>query len=308
MNTDLPPMDLFDFDCHRDCCSQVFRQVVSCLSAHGMSDEARALARWVFELRFGIGQIQLLTDKDSYFSEKERYELLFIVHRLLQGEPIQYILGFAPFCGMKVRVCPGVLIPRPETEELVAWIVSDMRAGISDTEPYVLDIGTGSGCIALALARELPQARVSGMDISEPALEVARQNAVSLGLHVEFFRQDILHENTSSGRKWHVMVSNPPYICASEAQQMERNVLDHEPHQALFVPDDDPLLFYRAIARYAREALFPGGRLYFEINRAYVVETVRLLEGSGFSGVEVRKDQFGNNRMVGCRLDSLVSE
>lgn len=301
MKTDVPPTDLFDFDCRQECCSQVFRLVVACLAEHGLQDEAWALARWVFESRFGFSQVQLLTDKDSYFSDEERHELLFIVHRLLQGEPIQYILGSASFCGLDIAVGPGVLIPRPETEELVAWVTDSVHACFGDVNVHLLDVGTGSGCIALALAARLPEVHVSALDVSEEALAQARRNAAALGLQVDFFCQDILRAVAPEHCRWHVLVSNPPYICRSEARDMERNVLDYEPHLALFVPDDDPLLFYRTIAQYASAALLPGGLLFFEINRAYARETEQLLYGMGFEQVEVRKDAYGNDRMVKCR-------
>lgn len=302
MNTNFPPTDFFDFNCRQECCSEVFRHVIACLETHGLKGEARALARWVFELRFGIGQVQLLTDKDSYFSDEERHELLFIVHRLIQGEPIQYILGIAPFCGLNIGVRPGVLIPRPETEELVAWIVRQVESDFSALPIQILDVGTGSGCIALALADQVPEAQVTAMDVSEDALAIARQNAQDLRLAVRFVHGDILQPAASVCPKWHIVVSNPPYICYSEAKDMEHNVLDYEPHQALFVPDNDPLLFYRAIARYALETLLPDGFLFFEINRAYANEVVQMLSDLGFVRIEVRKDCFGNDRMVGCRM------
>lgn len=301
MKTDVPPTDFFDFDCRQECCSQVFRQVVSCLSEHGLKDEARALARWIFESRFGFSLVQLLTDKDSYFSDEERHDLLIIVHRLLHGEPIQYILGTASFCGLDIAVGPGVLIPRPETEELVAWVTDSVCACFGDTKVHLLDVGTGSGCIALAVAKRLPEAHISALDVSEEALAQARRNASALGVQIDFFCQDILKTVGPEQRCWHVVVSNPPYICRSEAQDMERNVLDYEPHLALFVPDDDPLRFYRAIAQYASASLLPGGMLFFEINRAYAREMEQLLYGMGFEQVEVRKDAYGNDRMVKCR-------
>lgn len=256
--------------------------------------EATGIARWVMEDCFGLTQTDLLLGKDSNLSEKELAELTIITHRLLKNEPIQYILGDTTFCGLTLEVASGVLIPRPETAELVDWIVETVPQGAR-----TLDIGTGSGCIALALANNGFSAEA--WDISEDALRIARQNAEKLSLNVTFHLKDILQISTDTdaqSRLFDVIVSNPPYICNSEQSEMSANVLDYEPHTALFVPDSDPLLFYRSIAEYASLHLAEGGTLFFEINRAYASETVTMLKTFGFIDIIVRQDQFGNDRMI----------
>ena len=215
------------------------------------------------------------------------------VVRLLNGEPIQYVVGRTLFCGLTIGVRPGVLIPRPETEELVEAVSKGRRTSI-------LDIGTGSGCIAFALKHRFPQADVTAMDISEDALRIAQENAQRLELDIHFIQQDILHA-TPEVMKYDLIVSNPPYVCESERAQMERHVLDYEPGLALFVPDDDPLLFYRAIINYASTALMDGGMLAFETNREYATEVGMLMKEGGWSNVEVKRDMFNNERIViGC--------
>lgn len=255
--------------------------------------EARALYRMVMEIRFGLSTVDLLLGKDTELSADDRAELENIMARLLQKEPVQYVLGTAEFCGHLFHVEPGVLIPRPETQELVTMIAQKMPAGSE-----VLDIGTGSGCIAISLA--LQGFSVSAFDISEEALSIAGKNAETLNASVNFCREDILHPSPR-GMKWDAIVSNPPYICQSEAADMDANVLLHEPHLALFVPDDDPLLFYRSIANYAQEHLAPEGWLLFETNRAYGQQVKELLTHSGFVDAELAADQFGNDRFVTAR-------
>jgi release factor glutamine methyltransferase len=213
------------------------------------------------------------------------------------GEPVQYVLGEADFDGMSLRVGPGVLIPRPETEELVAWIASDL-AGRGKVR--ILDIGTGSGCIALSLARRFPDAEVEAWDISDSALAIASDNARQLGMNVELVKRDALLKDVPADlfERYDVIVSNPPYICEREKADMDDNVLQHEPSTALFVPDSDPLLFYRAISLSAARMLKHGGGLYFEINREYGRETEAMMRSAGLEEVELRKDFIGNDRMV----------
>lgn len=274
-----------------------YHNVIQQLSAIYTKSEATAMTRMLFEERFGLSLTDLLLGKDSNLSEKERTELQIIVERLLKNEPIQYVLGRTTFCGMNIGVAPGVLIPRPETEELVAWIASDYEHIHTPPTHNVLDIGTGSGCIALALAEQ--GFKVEAWDISDEALDIAQKNAERLELNVYFKKEDILHTDYSETRtQYDIIVSNPPYICQQEGAEMERNVLDYEPHLALFVPDNDPLLFYRAIARFAQKALNADGALYYEINRAYSKETAEMLKKEGFQKIEIRKDQFGNDRMI----------
>lgn len=282
----------------------VFNDIVRRLEPHYGHDEARALARYLLEVRFGISQLELCMGKDRHFSRQEREELENIVARLCRYEPVQYILGTADFCGLSVCVSPDVLIPRPETEELVDWILADMadRSWPFKLNQKVLDLGTGSGCIAVTLAKKMPSAFVAAVDVSVAALKVAEMNAKNVGVNVRFLVADILRLDGKEfyPGAWDVIVSNPPYVCTSEAADMHKNVLDYEPHAALFVPDEDPLKFYRAIAGYAIESLNQGGRLYVEINRAYAARTMSLFRAAGFSDVVLRKDFRGNDRMIRC--------
>ena len=253
--------------------------------------EARAVARLVLEVRFGLTMADVLCGRMP--SDEE---LQGIQRHLLNGEPVQYVLGEAEFGGRRFRVSTDVLIPRPETYELCQWCLSSVPAG---WQGRVLDVGTGSGCIACTLAAELPQAAVVAWDISEAALDVACENAKSTNVNVSFEQVDVLHIPSSAYcEKWDIIVSNPPYICEQEKAALERNVLEHEPHTALFVPDDDPLLFYRAISDYAWQTLKPGGMLYFEINPLYDEELEQLLCSRGFAAVGSRQDQFGKTRFT----------
>jgi release factor glutamine methyltransferase len=208
--------------------------------------------------------------------------------------PIQYILGETEFYGLPFYVNESVLIPRPETEELVDWI---QKENYKSAELNILDIGTGSGCIAIALRHEFPSSTVDAFDVSEKALETAKQNATHNKLEVNFKAVDILNA-PAFNKKWDIIVSNPPYITENEKDTILSNVLDHEPHLALFVPDNDPLLFYREIAFFAQQYLTPAGKLYFEINRNAGNHTLELLTGMGYRDVELRKDISGNDRMV----------
>jgi release factor glutamine methyltransferase len=205
---------------------------------------------------------------------------------------LQYIVGSARFHGHRFKVTPAVLIPRTETEQLIDMIVDENPA----SDLRVLDMGTGSGCIAISLARALKFAQVDALDVSRDALAVARENAALLKVKVRFFESDMLSPQPPA--RYDIIVSNPPYVCWSERESMERNVLEHEPELALFVPDDDPLLFYRAIAHYAVKALNPSGELYFEINPLYVNEMKQMLSDEGFSHIEIRNDQFGKQRFT----------
>ena len=214
------------------------------------------------------------------------------LERLAKGEPLQYVVGSTPFCGLQFKVDSRVLIPRPETAELVEWVAQD--AGESGS---LVDIGTGSGCIAVTLAHNLPHWKVQGWDISDDALEVARENSCLNGTDVEFKRVDVLKVPVES-YGFDVIVSNPPYVLESEKGQMEDTVLEHEPHTALFVSDNDPLLFYRAIAEFGKKALSENGRLYFEINPLESEAMMELLSGAGYHDMEIRKDIFGKQRMI----------
>ena len=266
--------------------------------------EAKAIARLVYEVRFGLSFSDICLGKDTQLSANSQEELKGIAERLLQQEPVQYVLGQAVFCGRTFMVNEHVLIPRPETEELCSWIVSQEDKGSIDTG-NILDIGTGSGCIAITLAAEMPKAKVTAWDISTEALKVAEENAKRNLVHVSFEHVDALDIPTNilqqTAKIFDFIVSNPPYICNNERVQMESNVLNYEPHTALFVPDDDALLFYRAIAQYGQVALKEGGWLYFEINPLYASILTEMLVMMEYHDIEIKEDQFGKERMIRAR-------
>ena len=269
------------------------------LKQHYGTAEGYALYRLVMEECFGLTHTDILLGKDSQISEENQARLLEITGRLLKNEPVQYVLGYAVFCGHKFAVRPGVLIPRPETELLVHKALELGRGMDGVACPQVLDIGTGSGCIAISMA--LAGCHVTAMDISEEALGIAMENAANLNAEVAFVHENILRPSPTA-QQWDIIVSNPPYICLHEAEEMERNVLDYEPHSALFVPDTDPLIFYRAIASYAMSHLSAGGRLCLEINQAYPDEMTGLLSSFGFKDVTILQDQYGKDRIAYAHL------
>jgi len=276
--------------------------------------EAKAIVRLVLDECYGLSWADVLGGKVSELSANDQTELEKFMLRLEKGEPVQYVIGVADFCGRQFHVESGVLIPRPETEELCRWILASDKHGQTRTvreipsqegqSPLceILDIGTGSGCIAITLALELPDAKVTAWDISDDALRIASANAKALGASVTFQHHDaldsLLFTLHSSLPKWDLIVSNPPYICRKEADGMDKNVLGYEPHEALFVPDDDPLLFYRAIARYATKALKPNGNLFFEINPLYADDLTQLLGEMLCYNAEILNDQFGKPRFL----------
>ena len=266
--------------------------------------EAKAIARLVYEVRFGLSFSDICLGKDTQLSANSQEELKGIAERLLQQEPVQYVLGQTVFGGRCFMVNEHVLIPRPETEELCSWIVSQGEKQ-SMNDASILDIGTGSGCIAITLAAEMPKAKVTAWDISTEALKVAKENAKRNHVHVSFKRVDALHIPTDilqqTTQLFDFIVSNPPYICNKERAQMESNVLNYEPHTALFVPDDDALLFYRAIAQYGQVALKEGGWLYFEINPLYASILTEMLVMMEYHDIEIKEDQFGKERMIRAR-------
>ena len=255
--------------------------------------EAANLSRIVCCEMLGQTTIDYYLGKDIILSSKEMQKLNGILARLLNFEPIQYIQGTARFLERSYHVAPGVLIPRPETEELVEVMLREIPS-----DARILDIGTGSGCIAISLSQAFPNAKVTAWDVSEDALCIARRNNDDLQASVCFVKQDVLAWRGDGGQCYDVIVSNPPYITESEKQEMERNVLDWEPFSALFVPNNDPLLFYRRIGELGRMMLVDGGRLYFEINRAYGEATAMMLCGQGYTGIRILKDISGNDRFV----------
>lgn len=329
--------------------------------------EAQAIVRTVLDALFGMSLTDICLGKVTQLSADDTTRLEKIMQRLEKSEPVQYVLGAEWFAGRLFDVAPGVLIPRPETEDLVKWACDEAKEkekednskeergkeekevskkreapkkeeqplssplkeekeglrkgedapqkeeqllssllknnkevskkGEEAPHPSILDIGTGSGCIAITVALALPQARVTAWDISTDALAIAAGNAHRLGASVRFEHQDALNAPDDEER-WDVIVSNPPYICDRERADMSDNVLSYEPELALFVPDNDPLLFYRAIAHYASKALKPGGRLLFETNTAYAHEVAQTMADEGFTAIEVRNDCFGKPRMV----------
>ena len=266
--------------------------------------EAKALIRWVLEVRFGLSMADILCGKVNELSADDQKELNTIIQRLEKGEPVQYIIGVADFCGRQFHVAPGVLIPRPETEELCQWIVQETGVRSQESGDYhILDIGTGSGCIAITLAMEMPEAKVTAWDISDEALGIAQENAQVLGAEIIFEHQDILNIPPDSclltpDSCYDLIVSNPPYIQPKESDGMAKNVLDYEPHQALFTPDDQPIIFYQRIGDFAWQHLKTGGALYFELNPLTAHEVSDYLHQLGFSEIEIRQDQFGKQRFL----------
>lgn len=294
-----------------------YNQLWKRLTAIYNEREAQAIVRTVLDALFGMSLTDICLGKVTQLSADDTTRLEKIMQRLEKSEPVQYVLGSGWFAGRLFDVAPGVLIPRPETEDLVKWACDEAKEkakednskeerGEEEKEdskkeeaphPSILDIGTGSGCIAITVALALPQARVTAWDISTDALAIAAGNAHRLGASVRFEHQDALSAPDDEER-WDVIVSNPPYICDKERADMSDNVLSYEPELALFVPDSDPLLFYRAITRYASKALKPGGRLLFETNTAYAHEVAQAMANEGFTAIEVRNDCFGKPRMV----------
>lgn len=269
--------------------SYIRRQLQDCYPAQ----EAGNLSRIICCEVLGQRVVDYYLGKDITLSAKVEQELDSILTRLRNFEPIQYIQGETPFLGRMFSVAPGVLIPRPETEELVELMLKELFPS-----SRVLDIGTGSGCIAISLSKELPSARVTAWDISDVALSIAAANNEALQASVRFEQRDVLAYTPGASERYDVIVSNPPYVTEAEKQEMEPNVLDWEPSQALFVPDEDPLCFYRRIAVLGLDMLVSGGKLYFEINRAFGADTVAMLCELGYRAVRLQKDISHNDRFV----------
>ena len=267
--------------------------------------EAQAIVRTVLDVKYGMTLTDIICGKVNELSSDEERNLEEIIARLQNGEPVQYVLGEADFAGRTFHVEPGVLIPRPETAELCQWIEEEVSSLKADERKQILDICTGSGCIAITLGLNIPNSEVTGWDISEDALRIAQGNVEMLkagNVRIEYQNALMLPKaaeaESSLSKGWNIIVSNPPYICEKEKADMEKNVLEHEPGIALFVPDEEPLKFYRAIAEYASSALKSGGALYFEINPIYEKETREMLEGLGFKAIDTKEDAFGKQRMM----------
>ncbi len=295
-----------------------YQEIWQRLSSNYDEREAKAVARYLLDVGYGLTMTDIIGGAVETLDESRLNEQL---RRLQAGEPVQYVLGRTFFCGHEFRVRPGVLIPRPETEELVGVACDRVarygeRSGRSDGEGSgqsdgegsgravrILDIGTGSGCIAISLALAIPDAQVEAWDISPEALTIAAENARRLGAKVTFKKEDILRKQVAPslwrglGEAVSLIISNPPYICEKERKDMEQRVLDHEPSLALFVPDDAPLLFYRAIAEYATRALTPKGLLLFEINPLYKDGMEEMLLSLHFHDIVFHEDQFGKIRL-----------
>ena len=300
------------------CHMKTYQQLWQSLTPLYDAGEAQAIVRTVLDVKYGMTLTDIICGKVNELSADEGKKIEEIVERLQKAEPVQYILGETDFAGRTFHVEPGVLIPRPETAELCQWIEEDYKAkehprkSISDkddsSQRCILDICTGSGCIAITLALDIEDSMVEGWDISEEALRIAQDNVKALNAkNVKIAHHDALNltngmkavnKSISNDEKWDVIVSNPPYICEKEKKDMEKNVLEHEPDIALFVPDEDPLRFYRAIAEYATIALKPGGNLYFEINPIYEKDMREMLEKMHFINIETKEDAFGKKRMM----------
>jgi release factor glutamine methyltransferase len=264
------------------------------------SDEISKIIEIVFEHELNFTKIDLFLKSGHQLSDKQINSLLEKMHRLKNNEPVQYVLGETVFYDLKLKVAPGVLIPRQETEELVEWIINENKA-INSLN--ILDIGTGSGCIAVTLAANLLHAKVKAYDVSYMALEIAKSNAENFNLKIEFQKKDILEVcDLNDDQEFDIIVSNPPYVLEKEKKVMDKNVLEYEPELALFVKDENPLQFYKAIINYSKLNLKKDGKLYFEINEAYGDEVKNLMVNEGFGEVDLRKDLNGKVRMIGGQL------
>jgi release factor glutamine methyltransferase len=264
-------------------------------------NEIKAITRLLLGKIAGLNSVQFYGNKDIKISEAIRNKLYSSVDLLVKGEPVQYILGETEFYGLNFKVKPGVLIPRPETEEIIEHILNDLSVQQNFKLPLkILDVGTGSGCIAIALAKNLTNAKVLACDISVEALHVAQENAADNNVSIDFFEVDICSYKPDINKLGNldIIVSNPPYVCFSEQANMQEHVLNHEPHLALFVNDEDPLLFYRSITSIAVKMLRKSGSLYFEINSRFGIETLNLIQKYPFSKVELFQDIFGRDRII----------
>jgi len=264
------------------------------------NNEVDSFFNILIDYYLNLKRITLVMQPEYTISKEEEQPLFEALSRLKLEEPIQYIIGETEFFGLVFKVNQNTLIPRPETEELVLWIIEDYKDNLEQIK--ILDIGTGTGCIPISLAKNLPKAKVKALDISTKALDVAKQNAELNAVEVDFIELNILEtchtELDSASQKFDVIVSNPPYVRELEKAEMKGNVLKHEPELALFVDNTNPLIFYKAITEFATHNLKAGGTLYFEINQYLGTEMIQLLEDFNFKDIELKKDMFGNNRMI----------
>ncbi|MBV8389956.1 MAG: peptide chain release factor N(5)-glutamine methyltransferase [Mucilaginibacter sp.] len=283
---------------------QVSAEFADQLSTIYDSNEVNSLCMMVLENIVNISSAKIKAFPETEISTSESEAITNILTRLTTGEPIQYILGYAEFYGLTFKVNPSVLIPRPETEELVDWIISSVGRSELAVGKF-LDIGTGSGCIPISLKKNLPGAQVSAIDISPEALQTAKENAELNEVNVNFILDNILNPVNNSLLTTHysLIISNPPYVTLEDKKLMHTNVTDFEPHAALFVPKDDPLIFYKAIAEFASTHLEKGGLLFFEINENYGKQIVEILFSKVFTNIELRKDMSGKDRMVKAQLN-----
>ncbi len=275
--------------------SFLFRKYLDDLAEHYPKREARQLLYIVFDYFLGLSKTKVITEGARLLGASEQKKISMAITLLKEYRPVQYITGETTFCDIKVNVNESVLIPRPETEELVYWIIGEK----SYHYKRILDIGTGSGIIGIALKKHYPEAEITAIDVSEAALSLARENAFMNNVDIDFQLMDFLDWETwkTLGGDFDLIVSNPPYVTESEKKLMKRNILDYEPHQALFVPDNEPVKFYSAIARFAIRSLIKGGHIYLEINEARAAEVEHVF-ASGFSNIAIRKDLSGRERMV----------
>lgn len=261
-------------------------------------EELESLVFLIFEKLKGYSRTQFLLAKDDRLNPEDRIKINEIVARLKLHEPIQYILGETEFYGLPIRTVPGVLIPRPETEELAQWVIQENKT----KKPVILDIGTGTGCLAISLRKNIPDSTVLACDISPVCLKTARQNAELNSTKISVFEYDILNQSPEIRfPPLNIIVSNPPYVRQNEKLLMQKNVLDYEPELALFVPDSDPLIFYRRISEFAQTHLIVGGQIYFEINEAFGKECSGMLQEKGFTEIVLRKDLQNKDRMLSAR-------
>jgi release factor glutamine methyltransferase len=267
--------------------------------------EAESFFYLILENKHKLRQIDLALNHELTFSDADLCIWAAFLDELKKEVPIQYLLGKTNFYGLDFEVNENVLIPRPETEELVEWIISEKTKEDKSKKIKILDIGTGSGCIAISLAKNLPNTEVFGIDVSKKAIETAKRNAINNNVDVTFVYLDILETDLLTCN-FDIIVSNPPYVRNLEKEEIKKNVLDYEPHLALFVDDNDALIFYRKIATLAKGSLFENGRLYFEINQYLGKEMTDLLEKMNFKNIELRKDIYDNDRMISCKVSKTL--